>query len=83
MADLLCLSQIEKGTFRKNISRFNLEEAVEEILYIQKEKADFKEINVEVIYIGFPGNNFEIVTDKFRLQQVILQYHNNAIKFTP
>jgi K+-sensing histidine kinase KdpD len=32
--DLLCIAQIEKGTFRKNISRFDVREAIEEVISI-------------------------------------------------
>ena len=36
VADLLCLSQIEKGTLRKNFGRFKLKEAIDEIITVQK-----------------------------------------------
>lgn len=40
--DLLCLAQIERGNFRKNISNFNIKKAIEEVNKIQKDKIDAK-----------------------------------------
>ena len=56
--DMLTFAQISKGKFRKNCGRFDIREAVEEILLIQREKAEFMEINLKAVYIGFKGNFF-------------------------
>lgn len=42
VGDLLCLAQIEKGILHKNITKFNITEAIEEVMMIQKEKAESK-----------------------------------------
>lgn len=42
VGDLLCLAQIEKGVLLKNISKFNIVEAIDEVMMIQKEKAEAK-----------------------------------------
>lgn len=34
VADLLCLSQIDQGKFRKNIEQFNIKDAIEEIIQV-------------------------------------------------
>lgn len=34
VSDLLCLSQIEKGVFRKNFSKFNIRTAIEDVISI-------------------------------------------------
>ena len=47
--DLLCLARIEKGTFRKNISTFKLKDAIDEIIKIQQEKANFSKIDLRTI----------------------------------
>ena len=45
--DLLCMAQIDKGTFRKNVSTFELREAITEIMSVQREKADFRQIDLQ------------------------------------
>ena len=82
VSDLLCLAQIEKGTLRKNIHRFCVKEAVEEVMLIQHQKAESKRITIAHKFVGFHGD-FSVVTDKNRLQQVLLSYQSNALKFTP
>ena len=39
--DLLSISQINNSKFRKDFSLFNVEEAVKEVMLIQKDKADY------------------------------------------
>jgi hypothetical protein len=53
VGDLLCLAQIDKGVLLKNISKFNLKTAVEEIIMVQKEKAESKKIKIETRFEGF------------------------------
>ena len=43
--DMLLLAQISEGKFRKECSNFDIRDAVKEIMLIQKEKADAKNIN--------------------------------------
>jgi len=38
---MLSLTQINSNNFRKNISNFDIRNAVQEIMQIQQEKADF------------------------------------------
>ena len=39
--DLLSISQINNSKFRKDFSLFNVEEAIKEVMLIQKDKADY------------------------------------------
>jgi len=39
--DLLSVSQINNQKFRKDFSVFDVEQAIEEVMLIQKEKADY------------------------------------------
>ena len=82
VADILCMSQIQNGTFRKNISKFDLEKAIEEVMMIQRDNAEAKQIDLRCIMVGI-NNNKMVITDKQRIQQVILSLQSNAIKFTP
>ena len=54
VADLLCLAQIEKGTFRKVCTLFALKEAVEEVFLVFKFKANFNKITMEYRFIDIP-----------------------------
>jgi signal transduction histidine kinase len=79
---VLCLSQIEKGVFRQQISKFDVREAIEEVILIQRDKAEFQNINLHALFSGFEDDNYMICTDKMRLKQVILNYQSNALKFS-
>jgi signal transduction histidine kinase len=75
--DILDFSQLRSGKFRKDESSFNIKDAIEEILQIQQEKAEFCGINLSCNFENFPvkeGSNSEdkrdliICTDERRLQ---------------
>ena len=83
VADLLCLAQIDQGTFRKNEARFNVKTAIDEIMRIQADKVEAKALSLTSEFRGFDEGEFQICTDPMRLQQVLLNYQSNAIKFTP
>jgi signal transduction histidine kinase len=68
VSDLLCLSQIEKGVFRKVITIFDVRLAIQEVIMIQKDKADFNQIELRTEFIGFEEDNFMICTDRMRLK---------------
>lgn len=72
VCDLLCLSQIEKGTFKKKICRFDVRNAIREVVSIQAEKAEAKRIQVTTDFIGFNDGVHEVVSDMVRFQQAVL-----------
>ena len=43
--DLLDFAQIKSGKFRKNISKFNIREAIEQVMCIQRQNANDKGID--------------------------------------
>ena len=49
---------------------------------VQREKADFRQIRLQCHLEGMAAD-VKVTTDKMRLQQVILSYQSNALKFTP
>ena len=82
VGDLLTMGQISNGAFRKSITTFSLKVALENVFLVTKEKVESKGIS---IIREFTNCNYqtEITTDMMRLQQVLLNYLSNAIKFTP
>ena len=67
VSDMLSLAQINSNKFRKNTSIFNIKDTVEEVVSIQKEKMDARDITLTTKYVGFSGN-YLICTDQYRLQ---------------
>lgn len=55
--DILGFAQLKAGKFVKNIKKFNIKRAVEDIVSIQQYQAESKEITIETEYIGFPSKN--------------------------
>jgi two-component system sensor histidine kinase BarA len=89
--DLLDYGQMESGNFRKNIQQFDVKKAIQEIINVQRYKASDKNINLFLqsreFVDGHPKkdnepDNFKIVSDQQRLQQIILNLVSNALKFT-
>jgi signal transduction histidine kinase len=54
--DILDFSQIKSEKFRKESSQFNIKEAIEEILMVQKYKADQNCIEVGMELVGFESS---------------------------
>ena len=50
---MLSLAQINSKNFRKDCSNLNIKETIEEVMLIQKHKADAYEINMEANYVNF------------------------------
>ena len=53
VSDIISLAQIESNNFRINITTFDIREAVQEIMELQKNHADFNCINFSCKFIGF------------------------------
>ena len=52
--DILDFGQIGAGKFRKDLITFNIVEAINEIIMIQQEKADYNGIKLKVNIENFP-----------------------------
>jgi signal transduction histidine kinase len=65
--DILGYAQLKAGKFIKNIQKFNVKKAVEDIVNIQRYQADSKEISIETMFYGFNGD-YEIESDEKRLK---------------
>ena len=78
---MLDFSQVRNGKFHKATSRFQLAEAVQEIVNVLKFKAESMGIEVQVT-LNIPSAQLYVRTDRHRLQQIILNLLSNALKFT-
>jgi hypothetical protein len=51
---MLDFAQMRSDKFRKDVCNFNIKEAINEIINVQKLKADFCAINLDFIMKNFP-----------------------------
>jgi len=89
--DLLDFAQLRAGKFRKMISTFNIRDAVESVMCIQRSKALDSGISFYATFENF-GEHEEfcdsdlhsplVQTDEARVKQVLLGLQSNALKFT-
>lgn len=78
ISDILDLSKIESGTFEMSYSKIEVNHLCAEIVEILKNKT---QPGVELLFVS-PGAEFYILSDAVRLQQILTNFINNAIKFT-
>ena len=88
--DLLDFAQIKGDKFRKNYLVFNIKDAVEKVMSIQRQKAIDKNLEFTAEFINI-GDVFDkekgqeshmICCDEYRVMQVLLGLQTNALKFT-
>lgn len=77
--DLLDLSKIEAGQMASNMDYFNIQEVIEEVIKIEWPSANNKGLALN--FNRMPGIE-EIVSDRQRVHQVLLNLLDNAVKFT-
>lgn len=78
--DILDISKIEAGKLVLSKNPFLLDELFDEIMRENKYKADVKKIKLNIIKKTlFNGN---VLSDKVRIKQVLINLVENAIKFT-
>ncbi len=78
--ELLDLSQIESGQFPLHITTFDINELIRRVLISQEERITHKDIDV---VIGFQAQSYHVKGDRDRIQQVLYNLIDNAIKFNP
>ena len=78
--DILDLSKIESGNFSLEKINFDLQEVVDQVIEILQPRAESKAL-VLTSQVG-PGTTTHVVGDPARLQQILLNLLNNAVKFT-
>lgn len=77
--DILDLSKIEAGQLKLSIDNFQLSEVIENTIELSKPLAESKKIKLTS---SVDPLLTQIESDKFRVQQVILNLVTNALKFT-
>ncbi|MCX7885449.1 MAG: cell wall metabolism sensor histidine kinase WalK [Caloramator sp.] len=78
--DLLDLARLESGEFSLSIGTFDINELIRQRIIKFEDRINKKKINVEVILIG---NKLKVKGDRDRIDQVITNLVDNAIKFVP
>ena len=77
--DILDLSKIEAGQLNLSTDRFKISDVIQNVIDLSKPFAQSKNLLLTaVVDPEIP----EIVSDQFRVQQVIINLVNNALKFT-
>jgi signal transduction histidine kinase len=77
--DVLDISKIEAGQLKMNLQQFNLPEVISKVVDTNKPFADKKNLR---IVVSIDENINDITSDSLRVQQILLNLVNNAIKFT-
>ncbi len=81
--DIIDLSKIEAGILKISKQSFALNGLTDEIYKNFLMNPHVKERNLELSYInGVKDPNFRIVTDRLRLNQILINLINNACKYT-
>ena len=77
--DVLDISKIEAGQLELSISSFDLRQSVEKMVRLVSPLAEKKGLNLKV---DIANGIATVTTDQRRLEQIILNLLNNAVKFT-
>ncbi|MBS1155147.1 MAG: diguanylate cyclase/phosphodiesterase & domain with sensor(s) [Proteobacteria bacterium] len=78
--DILDLSKIEAGKLQLDASEFSLEGLLEHVTGLVSEQADAKGLAlISTIEAGLPAR---LIGDSMRIGQILINFANNAVKFT-
>lgn len=78
--DLLELSRMESAQFCLNVSVFDINELIRRVLAKQERRIEEKGLDVGV---EFEGERCMVEGDRDRIEQVLINLIDNAVKFTP
>jgi PAS domain S-box-containing protein len=77
--DVLDISKIEAGQLKMNLQLFNLPDLINKVVDTNRPFADKKNLRITV---SIDKDVKDITSDNLRVQQILLNLVNNAIKFT-
>jgi len=78
--DILDISKIEAGKVKLDLSKFNLNEIINTVCALLKEKLISKN---QELTCKFETNLTTVIADEQRIKQILLNLIGNALKFTP
>ena len=78
--DVLDFSKIEAGKLEINEARFLMSDMLFDVLSLVKERADEKALELGTELNGEIPN--ELISDEFRIRQILINLINNAVKYT-
>ena len=78
--DVLDFSKIEAGKLEINESRFLMSDMLFDVLSLIKERADEKSLELRTELTDDIPN--ELISDEFRIRQILINLMNNAVKYT-
>lgn len=78
--DVLDFSRIEAGKLEINNARFHMSDMLYDVISICKERADEKSLALSTELKSEIPN--EMVSDEFRIRQILVNLINNAVKYT-
>jgi CheY-like chemotaxis protein/HPt (histidine-containing phosphotransfer) domain-containing protein/anti-sigma regulatory factor (Ser/Thr protein kinase) len=78
--DVLDFSKIEAGKLEINETPFYMSQMMNDVISLVKERADEKGLKLKAMISDKIPN--EIISDEFRIRQVLVNLINNAIKYT-
>ena len=79
ISDMLALSTLESGNYKLKITDFYIDKLINSI--IKKYSPKFVEKNIN-LQINFEEDNLKVYGDSFRIEQVIINFLTNALKYT-
>jgi signal transduction histidine kinase len=79
--DVLDMAKIESGKMNLNLEKFFLNEIFVDVFNITSSLANEKMLSLQVAEDS--DKDIELLADRIRLRQVMINLVNNAIKFTP
>ena len=77
VSDLLDVSKIKSGNLPLDKKEFSIDSLVKEIV------EEIKHINPAYQFIYFSKNEVKVIADKERIGQVLINFLNNAVKYSP